>query len=83
MLIIKWFGSVIKFACFELHQGFIVKINSNLPQLLNFVVFGKIMSAGRIVHSCLSRVSEYVTKKRACIFACLGLDEVYWIALIT
>ena len=64
MLIIKCFGSVIKFACFELHQGFIVKIKSNLPQLLNVVVFGKIMSAGRIVHSCLSRVSEQLKRER-------------------
>lgn len=64
MLIIKCFGSVIKFACLELHQGFIAKIKSNLPQLLNVVVFGKIMSAGRIIHSCLSRMSEQLKRER-------------------
>lgn len=42
MLIIKCYGSVIKFALCEPHQEFIAKIKSNSPQLLNVVVFGEI-----------------------------------------
>ena len=67
MLIIKCYGSVIKFALCEPHQEFIAKIKSNSPQLLNVVVLGEItLLAGKkftvVCLGCLrnSRINVYI-----------------------
>ena len=67
MLIIKCYGSVIKFALCEPHQEFIAKIKSNSPQLFNVVVFGEItLLAGKmftvVCLGCLrnSRINVYI-----------------------